>query len=42
MKRWRGLALSSGVTHLDESQRSHYTFHKQFGNYQLWQRQSEP
>jgi hypothetical protein len=42
MKRWRGLALSSGVTHLDESQRSHYTFHKQFGNDQLWQRQSEP
>ncbi|MCE7981539.1 MAG: hypothetical protein DYG89_10125 [Caldilinea sp. CFX5] len=37
-----GSALSSGVTHLDEYLRSHYTLHKQFGNYQLWQRRSEP
>lgn len=37
-----GSALSSGVTYLDEYLRSHYTFHKQFGNYQLWQRRSEP
>lgn len=35
-------ALSGGVTHLDESLRSRYTFHKQFGNYQRWQRQSQP
>lgn len=37
-----GSALSSGVTHLDEYLRSHYTLHKQFGNYQLWQRQKQP
>lgn len=37
-----GSALSSGVTHLDEYLRSHYTFKQQFGNYQLWQRQGIP
>lgn len=37
-----GSALSSGVTHLDEYIRSHYTFKQQFGNYQLWQRQGIP
>lgn len=37
-----GSALSSGVTHLDEYLHTHYTFTKQFGNYQLWQRQQSP
>ena len=37
-----GSALSSGVTHLDEYLHTHYTFTKQFGNYQLWQRQGIP
>lgn len=35
-------ALSSGVTYLDEYLHTHYTFSKQFGNYQLWQRQQTP